>query len=255
MILDAFKLNGRIALVTGAARGLGAAIAIGLAEAGADIALLDAAPCDSTREQIEAVGQRAFMLQHNLLDLTARRAAEILKEATDTLGRLDILVNNAGMIRRSPAMEMSEEDWRAVLDLNLSAVFLLSQASARLFAADEQGGKIINIASMLSFQGGLFVPGYAASKSAVAGLTRALACEWASMNINVNAIAPGYFVTDVTADLRSDPNRSASILSRIPANRWGDPSDLQGAAVFLASDASNYLHGVVIPVDGGWLAR
>lgn len=255
MILDSFRLDGRAALITGASRGLGAAISVALAQAGADVALLDVEPCDSVREQIESLGRTARVLPCDLLEIDAERAAEIVADARAALGGLHILVNNAGTIRRAPALEIAEEDWRAVLDLNLNAVFLLCQAAGRCFVESTQGGKIVNIASMLSFQGGLYVPAYAASKSAVAGLTRALACEWAALNVNVNALAPGYFVTEVTAALRADPERSAAILSRIPAGRWGDPTDLQGAAVFLASDAARYLHGVILPVDGGWLAR
>jgi 2-deoxy-D-gluconate 3-dehydrogenase len=178
----------------------------------------------------------------------------IVEECVAGLGRLDILVNNAGIIRRAPALEFSQEDWEAVLGINLSAAFYLSQAAARHFIGAGQGGKIINVASMLSFQGGILVPAYTAAKSGLAGLTRALANEWASHGINVNAIAPGYMATEVTAAIRADPTRAQAMLSRIPAGRWGAPSDLKGAVVFLASDASAYVHGAIIPVDGGWLA-
>ncbi len=191
----------------------------------------------------------------DLQGTTPESAQAIVAECVAALGRLDILINNAGIIRRAPAIEFSPDDWDAVLNINLSAAFYLSQAAARQFIAVSRGGKIINSASMLSFQGGLFVPAYTAAKSGLAGLTRALANEWAAQGINVNAIAPGYMATEVTAGIRADPAREQSVLSRIPAGRWGDAADLQGAAVFLASDASAYLHGAIVPVDGGWLAR
>lgn len=255
MILEAFRLDGKAALVTGAAQGLGAALASGLAEAGADVALLDIRPCDVTREHIHALGRRTHILQKDLAGLTSGEADAIVRETAAALGRLDILVNNAGIIRRAPALDTPQEDWQAVLDLNLSAVFTLSQAAARHFLGNNAPGKIIQIASMLSFQGGLFVPAYAAAKSGLAGLTRALANEWAARDIHVNAIAPGYMATEVTAELRADAARREAILSRIPAGRWGEPDDLKGAAVFLASDASRYVHGAILAVDGGWLAR
>jgi 2-deoxy-D-gluconate 3-dehydrogenase len=254
MILDQFKLHGRVALVTGASRGLGRALALGLAEAGADVAGIDVAPLGETAALVAALGRQFLALEHDLAAMTPERADALISACCDALGRLDILVNNAGIIRRAPAAEFPREDWEAVIDLQLSCVFYLSQAAARHFLRNDQGGKIINIASMLSFQGGVRVPAYAAAKSGVAGLTRALANEWAQHRINVNALAPGYFTTDVTAGLRADPERSRAILSRIPAGRWGEPDDLQGAAVFLASDAAAYLHGAIIPVDGGWLA-
>jgi 2-deoxy-D-gluconate 3-dehydrogenase len=253
MILDAFKLDGRVALVTGAARGLGLGLALGLAEAGADLVLLDRLPLDESCRQIAALGRRCHALTFDLEGLTPHTARVIVEECVGGLGRLDILVNNAGIIRRAPALEFSQEDWEAVLAINLSAAFYLSQAAARHFVGAEQGGKIINVASMLSFQGGILVPAYTAAKSGMAGLTRALANEWASRGINVNAIAPGYMATEVTAAIRADPARAQAMLSRIPAGRWGAPSDLQGAVVFLASDASAYVHGAIIPVDGGWL--
>lgn len=255
MILEAFRLNGKAALVTGAAQGLGAALAVGLAEAGADVALLDIRPCDVTRDHIHALGRRAHVLQTDLAQLTQERAEAIIAEAATALSGFDILINNAGIICRAPALDTAQEDWQAVLDLNLSAVFTLSQAAARCFTTNNSPGKIINIASMLSFQGGVFVPAYAAAKSGIAGLTRALANEWASREINVNAIAPGYMATEVTAQLRADAARSEAILNRIPAGRWGEPDDLKGAVVFLASDASRYVHGTILAVDGGWLAR
>jgi 2-deoxy-D-gluconate 3-dehydrogenase len=187
--------------------------------------------------------------------LSAAGAAEIVQSVAAALGRFDILFNNAGIIRRSPVEVFSEEDWHAVLSINLNASFFLAQAAGQFFLAHQQAGKIINTASMLSFQGGLFVPSYTAAKSAIAGITRALANEWARHNINVNAIAPGYFETDVTTGIRNDPVRTEKILGRIPAGRWGKPEDLKGAAVFLASSASDYVHGAVIPVDGGWLSN
>jgi|SRR5579872_975602 len=250
-----FDLTGRAALVTGAAQGIGAAIAAGLAEAGADVALLDIRPADETAARVRALGRRAAAIECDLSGLTPERAAELVQAAVEQLSRLDILVSCAGIIRRAPALEFSPEDWNAVLDLNLNAVFYLAQAAARHFVAQGKPGRIINVASMLSFQGGLLVPSYAAAKSAVAGLTRALANEWAAREINVNAIAPGYIETEVTAGIRADAERSAAILSRIPAGRWGQPDDLKGAAVFLASDASRYVHGAILTVDGGWLAR
>ncbi|MCB0213299.1 MAG: 2-dehydro-3-deoxy-D-gluconate 5-dehydrogenase KduD [Anaerolineae bacterium] len=254
-MLDQFKLNGRVALVTGAGRGLGQAMALALAEAGADVAGLDRSDGAVTAEAIQALGRRYM---HYSVDLRQAGVADlnaIVEQVTATLGRLDILVNNAGTIRRTPALEFSETDWDDVLDINLKSVFFLSQAAGKVMAAQPEGGKIINIASMLSFQGGITVPSYTASKSGLAGLTRALANEWAGKNINVNAIAPGYMATDNTAPLRADEERSASILGRIPAGRWGTPDDLKGIVVFMASDAARYLHGAIVPVDGGWLAR
>jgi 2-deoxy-D-gluconate 3-dehydrogenase len=254
-VLDTFSLQGKVALVTGAHQGLGQAMAIGLAEAGADVAGLDRTPnCDGTGAQIEALGRRFMSLSVDLLAASADDLNRHVAQVVETLGRLDILVNNAGIIRRAPALEFSEKDWDDVVNINLRALFFLSQAAGRVMK-DQGGGKIVNVASMLSFQGGILVPSYTASKSAVAGLTRALANEWASMGINVNAIAPGYMATDNTAPLRADPVRSRAILDRIPAGRWGDPADLKGVVVFLASDAARYLYGAIIPVDGGWLAR
>ena len=255
MVLEDFQLHGKVALVTGAAQGLGEALAVGLAEAGADIVALDRLPVESCLAQVHALGRRGVGIHADLANLTPERASALVAECFEQLGWLDILVNNAGMIRREPALEFSQESWEAVLDLDLSAVFYLSQAAARHFVSLGQPGKIINIASMLSFQGGLQVASYAAAKSGIAGLTRALANEWADKGINVNALAPGYMATDVTAGLRDDPVRSQAILDRIPVGRWGEPDDLKGAAVFLASDASRYVHGVILPIDGGWLAR
>lgn len=255
MILDAFKLDGKAALVTGAAQGLGQAVALGLAEAGADVVALDRRSVAETCQAIDALGRRGHGLERDLEGVTPDGAAAIVAAAVAALDRLDILVNNAGIIRRAPALEFSQADWEAVLGVNLHSAFYLAQAAARRFVAAGSGGKIINMASMLSFQGGVLVPSYTASKSAIAGLTRALANEWAPLGINVNAIAPGYMATDVTAAIRADPERGAAMLARIPAGRWGEPDDLRGIAVFLASEAASYLHGAIIPVDGGWLAR
>jgi len=253
-ILESFKLDGKVALVTGAGRGLGQAMAFGLAEAGADIAGLDIISLEKTQAEVQALGRRFLPIPCNLGAAPLTELYEKVDQIVQGLGRLDILVNNAGIIRRAPALEFSEAYWDDVIQINLKAVFFLSQAAARVMA--QQGsGKIINIASMLSFQGGILVPSYTAAKSGVAGLTHALANEWASKGINVNAIAPGYMATDNTAPLRADEQRSQSILARIPAGRWGVPDDLKGLVVFLASAASDYMHGSVVPIDGGWLSR
>jgi 2-deoxy-D-gluconate 3-dehydrogenase len=253
-ILDSFRLNEKVALVTGVGRGLGQAMALGLAEAGADIAGLYRTNYQETQAQVEALGRRFLPVQCDLQEATVARLNEVVDQVIGELGRLDILVNNAGIIRRAPALEFGEQDWDDVIQVNLKALFFLSQAAARVMA--QQGsGKIINIASMLSFQGGILIPSYTAAKSGVAGLTRALANEWAAKGINVNAIAPGYMATDNTAPLRADLQRNQAILARIPVGRWGQPAELKGVAVFLASAASNYMHGAIVPVDGGWLAR
>jgi 2-deoxy-D-gluconate 3-dehydrogenase len=254
MILDNFRLEGRVALVTGARQGLGQAFAVALAEAGADIAALDRTDMDETGRLIGGLGRRCVPIQCDLRAASVADLNQIVERVVADLGRLDILVNNAGIIRRAPAIEFAEADWDDVLQINLKAVFFLSQAAAKVMVRQSRG-KIINVASMLSFQGGIIVPSYTAAKSGVAGITRALANEWAQHNVNVNAVAPGYMATDNTAALRADPTRSTSILSRIPAGRWGTPEDLKGIAVFLASPASDYLHGAIIPVDGGWLTR
>jgi 2-deoxy-D-gluconate 3-dehydrogenase len=254
MILDNFRLEGRVALVTGARQGLGQAFAVALAEAGADIAALDRTDMDETGRLIGELGRRCVPIQCDLRAASVADLNQIVERVVADLGRLDILVNNAGIIRRAPAIEFAEADWDDVLQINLKAVFFLSQAAAKVMVRQSRG-KIINVASMLSFQGGIIVPSYTAAKSGVAGITRALANEWAQHNVNVNAVAPGYMATDNTAALRADPTRSTSILSRIPAGRWGTPEDLKGIAVFLASPASDYLHGAIIPVDGGWLTR
>jgi 2-deoxy-D-gluconate 3-dehydrogenase len=254
MILGQFDLTGKVALVTGAAQGLGQGMALGLAEAGADICALDRCNSDETGD---LVTQRGRKFSQQCVDLRAASVNDLQNAIAFTvraLGRVDILVNNAGIIRRAPALEFSEKDWDDVLQINLRAVFFLSQAAAREMIK-QGGGKIINVASMLSFQGGIIVPSYTAAKSGVAGITRALANEWAKHNIAVNAIAPGYMATENTAPIRADAQRSESILARIPAGRWGEPRDLQGVVVFLASRASDYLHGAIVPVDGGWLAR
>jgi 2-deoxy-D-gluconate 3-dehydrogenase len=253
-ILDLFRLDGKVALVTGAGRGLGQAMAVGLAEAGAGVAGLDIIPLEETQAQVEALGRRFLPVQCDLREATAARLNEVVDQVAGELGGLDILVNNAGIIRRAPALEFSEQYWDDVIQINLKALFFLSQAAARGMARQGEG-KIVNIASMLSFQGGILVPSYTAAKSGVAGLTRALANEWASKGIHVNAIAPGYMATDNTAPLRADPQRSQAILARIPVGRWGEPADLKGVVVFLASAASDYMHGAIVPVDGGWLTR
>jgi 2-dehydro-3-deoxy-D-gluconate 5-dehydrogenase len=248
-----FRLDGRCALVTGAAAGLGQAMAVALAEAGADVAGADIAALDTTQALVAKTGRRFVGIGQDLRGPAA--AQDVVTQAAGALGRLDILVNNAGIIRRADAIEFTERDWDDVIDVNLKSVFFLAQAAARQFAAQGGGGKIVNIASMLSFQGGIRVPSYTASKSGVLGLTRLLANEWAAKGINVNAIAPGYMATANTAPLRADAARSAEILARIPAARWGQPEDLAGTVVFLCSPASDYVHGSVIAVDGGWLAR
>jgi 2-deoxy-D-gluconate 3-dehydrogenase len=253
MILDQFKLNGKVAVVTGAGRGLGQAAALGFAEAGADLALVDVISTDETAQRVRALGRRACQIEANLLE---RAAVQRIVDATvKELGGIDILLNNAGIIRRAPLLEFTEKDWDEVIQINESALFFLSQAVARQMVKQGRGGKIINIASMLSFQGGIRVPSYTASKSAVMGLTRLMANELAPHRINVNAVAPGYMATDNTAPLRADARRSAEILGRIPAGRWGEPADLQGALVFLASSASDYVTAHTLAVDGGWLAR
>lgn len=253
-VLDLFRLDEKVALVTGAGRGLGQAMAIGLAEAGADIAGLDIISCEETQAQVEMLGRRFLSVECDLREATIAQLNDVVNQVVRELGRLDILVNNAGIIRRAPALEFSEQYWDDVLQINLKALFFLSQAAARVMDG-QGGGKIINIASMLSFQGGILVPSYTAAKSGVAGLTRAMANEWAAKGIIVNAIAPGYMATDNTAPLRADPQRSQAILARIPVGRWGQPAELKGVAVFLASAASNYMHGAIVPVDGGWLTR
>jgi len=253
MILDKFKLNGKVAVVTGAGRGLGQAAALGFADAGADVAVVDIMSTDETAQKVKALGRRACQVQANLMERSSVKP--VVDKIVGELGGIDILLNNAGIIRRADLLEFSEKDWDDVIKINQEAVFFLSQAVARQMVKQGRGGKIINIASMLSFQGGIRVPSYTASKSAVNGLTKLFANELAQHKINVNAVAPGYMATDNTAPLRADANRSAEILGRIPAGRWGEPEDLQGTLVFLASAASDYVTGYTIAVDGGWLAR
>ncbi len=253
MILEKFYLTGKTAIVTGASTGLGKGISLGLAEAGADIVGVDYVRMDETQKEILALGRR---FKGIIADLTTTGPIEgIISETVTEFGRLDILVNNAGIIRRNDAIEFSEKDWDDVLSINLKTVFFFCQAAAKEFVKQGREGKIINIASMLSFQGGIRVPSYTASKSGVMGITRALANEWAKYGINVNAIAPGYMDTNNTKALRADEDRNRAILERIPAGRWGLPEDMKGIAVFLASDASSYVNGYTVAVDGGWLAR
>jgi 2-dehydro-3-deoxy-D-gluconate 5-dehydrogenase len=248
-----FNLNDRVAIVTGANTGLGQAIAIALAEAGADVALVGRSSMDETAARIAALGRESLAIRADLATLAPIN--EIVERTLGWRQGIDILVNNAGIIRRADALDMTEADWDAVIDVDLKTVFFLSQAVARQMVKRESRGKIINVASLLSLQGGIRVAAYTAAKSGLAGLTRLLANEWAGKNINVNAIAPGYFATNNTKALRADPERNAAILARIPAGHWGEPREIGGAAVFLASPASDYVHGVVLPVDGGWLAR
>ena len=253
MILDSFKLDGKVALVTGASRGLGAEIAIGLAEAGADVALVARKELEKTAQAIEKLGRRALMIPADLSN-PKEAVPQIMEKLLGEFGKIDILVNGAGIIRRQSVLEFSDENWDDVIQVNLNAPFYLSRAAAREMA--KQGsGKIIHIASLLSFQGGVFVQSYTTSKAGIAGLTRAQSNELAGLGIQVNAIAPGYMATDMTEALQNDPVRGKEILVRIPANRWGTGKDLQGAAVFLASSASDYVSGHVMAVDGGWLNR
>lgn len=253
MILDKFSLSNKVAIVTGASRGIGQGIAIGLAEAGADIVGVATKEMTATKEQVEALGRKFIEVRADLSSLDA--VAVIVKAALDKFGKIDILFNNAGTIRRQPSLEFSLKNWDDVMNINLRTAFFLSQAVAKQFVKQGTGGKIINTASMLSFQGGILVPSYTASKSALAGITKTMANEWAKYNINVNAIAPGYIATDNTAAIREDEARNQSIVERIPAGRWGTPEDMKGAAVFLASEAGVYMQGHILAVDGGWLAR
>lgn len=252
-ILEQFRLDGRVAIVTGASRGLGAAMALGLAEAGADLVLVARGDAERVRKEALGLGRRCVVVKADVA--AAHAAGRIVSEAVAAMGRADILVNNAGIIRRNSFLELTEQEWRDVLDVNLDAAFRLSQQFARHLVAAKSPGKIINVASMLSFQGGVRVASYTAAKSALNGLTKIMANELAQLGINVNAIAPGYMATDNTAPLRADAARNRAILERIPAGRWGTPEDLKGAVVFLASRASDYVHGFTLAVDGGWLAR
>ncbi|MGV1871099.1 2-dehydro-3-deoxy-D-gluconate 5-dehydrogenase KduD [Agrobacterium rosae] len=248
-----FDLTGKTAIVTGANTGLGQGIATALAGAGATVALVGRSSMEETEAAIAAIGGKSHSIKADLSSIAP--VAEVISETVRLAGSADILVNNAGIIKRADSLDFTEADWDAVMDVNLKSVFFLSQAFARHLVAENKPGKIINIASLLSFQGGIRIPSYTASKSGLAGLTRLLACEWAAKGINVNAIAPGYFDTNNTEALRNDPDRNAAILARIPAGHWGKPEELGGAAVFLASSAADYIHGTVLPVDGGWLAR
>jgi 2-deoxy-D-gluconate 3-dehydrogenase len=250
---ELFSLAGRTALVTGANTGIGQGIAVALATAGADIVAVGRSSAEDTGKMVRDAGRRFHSIEADLASATHSR--EIVRQAVEHFGAVDILVNNAGIIRRNDALDFSESDWDAVINVNLKTAFFLCQAAARHMLELGRGGKIINIASMLSFQGGIRVVSYTASKSGIAGITRLLANEWAAKGINVNAIAPGYITTNNTTALRNDETRNREILSRIPAGRWGKPDDLGGAAVFLASRASDYVHGTILPVDGGWLAR
>ena len=254
MSLEAFQLNGKNALVTGSHKGLGAAIAVALAKAGANVGCHGRDPnVGPSCEEVLAAGRKTFYFSGDLAD--SKICSELIERTNEEFGTIDILVNNAGMIRRSPAADYPAEFWNELIAVNLTAVFRLSQLAGRDMLRRGTGGKILNIASLLSFQGGILVPAYAAAKGGVAQLTKALANEWASKGINVNAIAPGYMATDNTTALRNDPDRSRQILERIPAARWGTPQDIAGAAVFLCSSASDYVHGHVLAVDGGWLSR
>jgi len=253
MILDKFNLNGKVAIVTGCSTGLGQGMACGLAEAGADIAGVDYVDSPETEDMIKGLGRKFLGIKEDLQ--TIEPVERIIAMVEKEFGRIDILVNNAGIIRREDAINFSEQDWDDVMNINIKTLFFFSQKVAKKFIEQGAGGKIVNIASMLSFQGGIRVPSYTASKSGVMGVTKLMANEWAKYKINVNAIAPGYMATNNTAPLRADKKRSAELLERIPAGRWGEPQDLAGPVVFLAASASDYVTGYTIAVDGGWLAR
>ncbi len=252
-----FDLDGRKAIVTGANTGIGQGIAVALAKAGADIALVGRSAAEETQSLVRAEGRKATLISADLSSIAP--VGDVVDQAVSDLGRVDILVNNAGIIRREDALDFSEDDWDAVVDTNMKTLFFLSQAVGRHMvkwsSQDGARGKIVNIASMLTFQGGIRVPSYTASKSGVGGLTKLLANEWAPKGINVNAIAPGYIATNNTAALQADETRNRQIMERIPEGRWGDPADIGGAAVFLASRAADYVQGHILAVDGGWLAR
>ncbi|WP_129728472.1 2-dehydro-3-deoxy-D-gluconate 5-dehydrogenase KduD [Ectobacillus funiculus] len=251
--MDFFRLDGKVAIVTGGNKGIGQGFAVALAKAGADLFIVThGTEWDETKRLIEKEGRNVTFFQ---AELTRKESInEIVKACLDAYGKIDILVNNAGTIRRAPLLEYTEEDWNAVMDLNLNALYFLSQEVAKVMV-EQKSGKIINVASMLSFQGGKFVPPYTASKHGVAGITKAFANELAVHNVQINAIAPGYIATANTAPIREDETRNKEILSRIPAERWGTPADLMGTVVFLASRASDYMNGHIIAVDGGWLVR
>ena len=253
MILNSFDLQGKVAIVTGCDTGLGQGMAVGLAQAGCDIVGINIVEPSDTIAKVEALGRKFLSLKADVSKID--ELPQLIDQAVTTFGHVDILVNNAGIIRREDAIKFSEKDWDDVMNINVKSVFFMSQTVAKQFIAQKTGGKIINIASMLSYQGGIRVPSYTASKSGVMGITRLMANEWAKEGINVNAIAPGYMATNNTAPFRADEKRSSEILERIPANRWGTPEDLMGPIVFLASSASDYINGYTIAVDGGWLAR
>ncbi|MBI5476173.1 MAG: 2-dehydro-3-deoxy-D-gluconate 5-dehydrogenase KduD [Ignavibacteriales bacterium] len=250
--MEIFDLTSKVAIVTGSSTGLGQGMSLGLAEAGADLVLVDIVDSKETAEKIKALGRKSLTVIADLSRMDAIN--DLVKKTLETFGKIDILINNAGIIRRTPAIDFTEKDWDDVMALNSKTVFFLSQAVARDMMK-RKSGKIINIASLLSFSGGITVPSYSASKGAVAQITKALANEWAQYGLNINAIAPGYMITNNTANLRKDPERTKSISDRIPAGRWGTPDDLKGAAIFLASSASDYINGHVLLVDGGWMAR
>lgn len=254
-ILNQFSLEGKVAIVTGSSTGLGQGMALGLAEAGADIVGIDYVGSPETQEMIEKIGRKYLGLKANLISITQEGLKELVQQAVSHFGHVDILINNAGIIRREDSLQFTEKDWDDVMNINVKTVFFFSQAVANQFVKQGNGGKIINIASMLSYQGGIRVPSYTASKSGVKGITMLLANEWAKYNINVNAIAPGYMATNNTAALRDDEKRAGQILERIPAGRWGTPRDVAGTAVFLSSSNADYINGFTIAVDGGWLAR
>lgn len=254
-MLDKFSLDGKVAVVTGASQGLGQGMAKGLALSGADIVGVGIGNMDETKKMVESAGKKFLGIKADLINSSVEGLGEIIKESVTVFGKVDILVNNAGIIRREDSINFSEKDWDDVMNINVKNVFFLSQAFANQVIGQKSGGKIINIASMLSFQGGIRVPSYTASKSAIKGITMTMANEWGQYGINVNAIAPGYMATANTKDLRADPERNKAILDRIPAGRWGEPEDLSGPCVFLAGDNSNYINGYTIAVDGGWLSR
>ncbi len=254
-ILDQFSLKGKVAIVTGASTGLGQGMCLGLADAGADVVGVDYVDMPETKAHVEALGKRFYGIKKDLINSKQADLVALVEEAVNAFGHVDILVNNAGIIKRQDAREFSEQNWDDVMNISARTVFFLSQACANQYVKQQTGGKIISVASMLAYQGGVRVPSYTASKSAVKGITMAMANEWAKYNINVNAIAPGYMATNNTKQLRDDETRAGQILERIPAGRWGLPSDMMGAIVFLASEASAYINGFTLAVDGGWLAR
>lgn len=254
-ILENFSLKDKVAIVTGSSTGLGQGMCIGLAEAGADIVGIDYVDSPETEKLVRDLGRKYLSIKANLISIHKEGLIDLVKQAVDHFGKVDILINNAGIIRREDSLDFSEQNWDDVMNINVKTVFFFSQAVANQFIKQGSGGKIISIASMLSYQGGIRVPSYTASKSGVKGITMTMANEWAKYGINCNAIAPGYMATNNTAALRDDEKRAGEILERIPAGRWGKPSDVAGAAVFLASDNANYINGFTLAVDGGWLGR